>query len=193
VTTTAESLEIRPIAPEDKRALAKGFERLSPQSRYRRFLSPHEELTPRELRYFTEVDHHDHEALVAVKPSDGEGIGVARYVRSREDPAEAEVAVAVIDEWQGQGVGTRLLTGLAERARQEGISRFTGLVLADNDVMLNLLGELGTVRTEGIEDGAVSVSVDLSETGLGHLGRLLRAIARGELRPAPLTRLPGRR
>lgn len=193
MTTTAEALEIRPIAPEDKEALAEGFARLTPQSRYRRFLSPRGKLSARELRYFTEVDHRDHEALVAVKPGTDEGVGVARYVRSKEDPAEAEVAVAVIDEWQRQGVGTRLLTALAERGREEGISRFTGLVLADNEVMLNLLHELGSVRTGAIEDGAVNVSVDLPETGLGHLRRLLRALARGELVPASLALRPNGR
>lgn len=185
MTTTAEALEIRPIAIDDKEALVEGFDRLSPQSRYRRFLSPHGKLTARELRYFTEVDHHDHEALVAFDPESGEGIGVARYVRSWEDPTVAEVAVAVIDEWQQRGVGTRLLTALAQRAREEGIWRFTGLVLADNDQMLNLLSELGSVRADGIEAGTVNVTVDLPETGLGHLKRLLQALARGELRPAP--------
>ena len=185
MTTTAEALEIRPIAPEDRQALLEGFERLSPESRYRRFLSPRGTLTPRELRYFTEVDHHDHEALVALDPATGEGVGVARYVRSTEDPTVAEVAVAVIDDWQRQGVGTRLLTALAERAREEGIASFTGLVLADNELMLNLLGEIGRVNIGESEAGAVEVTVDLPDTGLGHLRRLLRALARGELRPAP--------
>jgi GNAT superfamily N-acetyltransferase len=183
VTATAEALEIRPIASDDKEALVRGFKRLSPRSRYRRFLSPHGRLSPRELRYLTEVDHSDHEALVALDPGSGEGIGVARYVRSDEDPSAAELAVAVIDDWQRQGVGTRLVTELSERAREEGITRFTALVLADNELMLNLLDEIGEVTREGDEAGAVEVSVELPETGLDHLMRLLRAVARGELRP----------
>lgn len=183
MTTTAEALEIRPIAPDDKQALLEGFERLSPQSRYRRFLSPHEKLTDRELRYFTEVDHHDHEALVALDPASGAGVGVARFVRSAEDPTSAELAVAVIDDWQRQGVGTRLVTALAERAREEGITSFTALVLADNELMLNLLGEVGEISVGDDEAGAVQVTVELPETGLGRLGRLLRAVAQGELRP----------
>lgn len=182
-STTAAALEVRPIAPDDKQALLDGFERLSPQSRYRRFLSPHGELTPRELRYLTEVDHHDHEALVALDPATDQGIGVARYVRSKEDPTVAELAVAVIDDWQRQGVGTRLVSALAERAREEGISSFTGLVLADNEVMLNLLRELGEVTMGEAEAGAVQVTVDLPETGIGQLMRVLRAVAQGELRP----------
>jgi GNAT superfamily N-acetyltransferase len=183
VTTTAEALEIRPIVAEDRQALLEGFDRLSPESRYRRFLSPHGKLTTRELDYLTEVDHHDHEALVALDPRTGEGVGVARFVRSQTDPGEAELAVAVIDDWQRQGVGTRLVTALAERAREEGVTSFTALVLADNELMLNLLEEIGDVTVGDSEAGAVQLSVELPETGLGRLSRLLRAVARGDLRP----------
>jgi GNAT superfamily N-acetyltransferase len=183
VSATAETLEIRPISPTDKAALTLGFGRLSPESRYRRFLSPHDNLSLSELRYFTEVDHHDHEALVALDPETGEGVGVARYVRSPDDPSVAELAVAVIDDWQCRGVGTVLVTALAERAREEGISSFTGLVLADNQAMLNLLGELGEVEVSDPDAGAVQVKVELAEAGLGRLRALLRAVARGEVRP----------
>lgn len=185
ISPDARSLEIRPVSPGDKQALLDGFERLSEQSRYRRFLSPHGRLTPAELRYFTAVDHHDHEALVALDPESGEGVGVARFVRSTEDPTVAEVAIAVVDDWQRRGVGTRLAGELARRAREEGISAFTGLVLADNDLMLNLIRELGRVHAVHQEHGTVELTVDLPETGVGHLRRTLRAIAGGELRPFP--------
>lgn len=190
MTTTADALEVRPIAPDDKQALLEGFERLGEQSRYRRFLTPHGTLTPAELTYLTEVDHHDHEALVATDPVTGEGVGVARYVRSSEDPAVAELAVAVVDDWQGRGVGTRLVSALAERARQEGITSFTALVLAENEPMLSLLEELGRVRVLRSEAGAVELTVELPESGLGTLRRLLRAVARGDLR-ALARSLPG--
>src|ERR1700704_1191416 len=88
-------IEIRPIEPDDKEALASGFDRLSERSRYRRFLSPRGPLTAAELRYFTEVDHRNHEALVAVDRDTGEGVGVARFVRSPDDDKVAEMAVAV--------------------------------------------------------------------------------------------------
>lgn len=149
----AGELVIRPISPEDGPALVDGFERLSDASRYRRFLSPHDHLSAAEVRYFTEVDHHDHEALVAVDPQTGAGVGVARYVRSKEDPQEAEIAIAVVDDWQRQGVGTRLASALADRAREEGISVFTGLVLAENELMLSLAGELGVHAPPGCGGG----------------------------------------
>ncbi len=183
MSATAETLEIRPISPDDKAALVLGFQRLGRESRSRRFLSPHANLTLSELRYFTEVDHHDHEALVALDPETGEGVGVARYVRSRDDPSVAELAVAVIDDWQRRGVGSRLVTALADRAREEGIRSFTGLVLADNELMLDLLKELGEVEVSDPDAGAVQVTVELPETGLGRVTALLRAVARGELRP----------
>jgi GNAT superfamily N-acetyltransferase len=77
------------------------------------------------VRYLTEVDHHDHEAIVALDEESGEGIGVARYVRTRERPEVAEVAVTVVDDWQGRGLGTRLLEVVSARAREEDIRSFT--------------------------------------------------------------------
>lgn len=184
----AEALLIRQIEPEDKQAMVEAFEQLSDESRYRRFLAPHGRLTAAELCYFTEVDHHDHEALVAIDETTDEGIGVARFVRSEEEPTVAELAVAVVDKWQGQGVGTRLVTALADRARAEGVTSFSGLVLTDNELMLNLLHDLGRVRVVHSERGTVEIIVELPDTGLGRLGRVLRAFARGDLVPSPLQR-----
>lgn len=179
----SDGLTIRPISPEDREQFVEGFERLGQRSRYRRFLSPHERLSPAELRYLIEVDHHDHEALVAIDPETNEGVGVARFVRSKTDPSVAELAVAVVDDWQGQGVGSRLVGALADRARAEAISSFSALVLADNELMLNLLRDLGRVRIVHAELGTVELIVELAETGLGHLTPLLRRIASGEITP----------
>jgi GNAT superfamily N-acetyltransferase len=180
--TDTRSLLIRPISPEDRHELLEGFERLSERSRYRRFLAPRGELTEAELRYFTEVDHHDHEALVALDPATGEGVGVARYVRHHGDPVLAELAVAVADDWQRRGVGGRLVTALAGRAREEGITTFSALLLADNELMLGLLEDLGRPRVVRRERGTLEVTVDLPVTGIARLKRMLRAVARGELR-----------
>jgi GNAT superfamily N-acetyltransferase len=177
----ASALEIRPIAPADKARMVEAFERLSPESRYRRFLAAHGRLSDSELRYFTEVDHHDHEALLAIEPSSGAGVGVARYIRSAEDPTLAELAVAVVDDWQRRGVGARLTAALAERARSEGITSFSAFMLADNDLMRGVLAEIGRLRVLHSELGRVEVIVDLPETGLDRLKRLLSGVARGEL------------
>jgi RimJ/RimL family protein N-acetyltransferase len=155
---------IRPVRPDDREALRESFERLSPESRYRRFLAPMAHLSESQLTYLTRVDHHDHEALVAMAEGDGdaegEGLGIARFVRL-EDPDAAEVAVAVADSWQGRGLGTVLLAHLLARARQEGIERFTATVLADNRGSVEVLSSLGRTTVGPPQEGAVELTIDL--------------------------------
>jgi len=133
---------IRQVQPADAPLLADGFTRLSPQSRRMRFLARKDQLSAAELRYFTNVDHHNHEALGALDQMDGRGVGVARYIRDADDPHAAEIAVTIVDDWQGRGLGTELLTQLSRRARAEGIHRFTALVAADNQAIAGLLRKM---------------------------------------------------
>jgi GNAT superfamily N-acetyltransferase len=158
-------LEIRPIEPGDKAALVAAFDQSSDEAIYRRFLNPHGRLTGSELRYLTEVDHRDHEALMAVDPGSGGSVGVARYVRDHERPERAEIAVAVLETWQGRGVGKALLHRLAARAQDEGITELTGLMLSDNRPMRRLLAGLGTTRQLSSGAGAVELVVDLTAAG----------------------------
>ena len=177
---------VRPVRPDDRSLLEAGFARLGEESRYRRFLSATPKLTPGLVRYLTDVDHRDHEALVALDAATGVGIGVARFVRSVERPDSAEVAVAVVDDWHGRGVGTALLALLIDRARGEGVERFTGLVLAQNRPVFDLLGTFGDVQVQHREHGTVEVVVPLPAEGLGErLPSLLRAAAAGQLHLAP--------
>jgi GNAT superfamily N-acetyltransferase len=170
---------IRPIQPGDKETLERGFARLSEDSRYTRFLAPMNRLSPSMLAYLTEVDHHDHEALVAIDDRSGEGVGVARYVRT--EGAIAEAAVTVADEWQGLGLGTALTSMLAERALEEGIERLTAIVLAENHEMIDLLESVGQVETREREGATLTVEVPLEPrrpgAGKGLYG-LLRAARR---------------
>jgi len=181
----ADGLELllRPVRPDDKRQLAAAFERLSPETRYRRFFAPLQKLSPQDLRYLTEVDHHDHEAIAAVNPENGSIVGVARYVRS-EDPAEAEVAVVVGDPWQGHGVATELLRLLVDRAGEEGIDHFVALVMSENKDALDLFRNLapGGSRTRRSASGHTELVMALPEPdqiGESSLGGALRAAARG--------------
>ncbi len=182
----------RPVTPDDRVALQEGFRRLSPESRYRRFLSPMSELSDRLASYLTEIDHHDHEALLAITP-DGHAVGVARFVRSREDPQAAEIAVTVADDWQRRGIATGLLEQLSDRAREEGVARFTALMLAENREMLEVMEGLGDVRVTGRDSGTMEVEMALPETGVGaHLLELLRGTAAGRLLAvSPLRNLAG--
>jgi RimJ/RimL family protein N-acetyltransferase len=134
---------IRQVRSTDAPLLADGFARLSAASRQMRFLGVKKELSAAELRYFTDVDHHDHEALGAVDRAGGRGVGIARYVRDADDPQAAEIAVTIVDDWQGRGLGTELLAQLSDRARQEGIRRFTALADAGNAAVAALLGNVG--------------------------------------------------
>ena len=138
------SVVLRPIRPEDKSLLVQGFHQLSPRARFLRFLAPADRLTPRQLAYFSELDFHDHVAWGVLR--DGEPVGVARFVRLTEQPAEADVAVTVIDAYQHRGLGRLLLETLAVSARSRGIGVFHFDVLAENSAMLGLLKSLGAQR-----------------------------------------------
>jgi len=153
---------LRPLTPADRDMYLVALEHIGPDSRYLRFLGPKPTLSQGEIRYFTEVDHHDHEAIVSV--IGGAAAGVARYVRDRDDRRLAEFAVVVVDEWQGHGVGTALLRRLAERASEEGIERLRGTVLHENS------GMFATLRRLGLPWRTVSSS---------------RGVAEIELTPAP--------
>ena len=186
-------LLLRPLRPDDKRRIAQAFERLSPETRYRRFFAPLPRLSEQDLRYLTEVDHHDHEALAAVNPENGAIVGVARYVRS-DDPTEAEVAVAVGDPWQGRGVATALLQRLVARAREEGIDHFVALVMSDNTDALELFRHLApggshTRRSASGHTELVMALPDPERFGESTLGRALRAAAGGlRINPWPILR-----
>lgn len=195
---------VRPIRPSDAPELRRGFERLSEQSRYRRFFTGMPTLSDALLRTLTEVDHVDEEALVAV-PRKGSRtiVGVARYVRDRDDPTTADLAITVADDWHGRGLGSGLLALLGHRASEAGIHHFTADMLAENRAVLALVRAAGGVPTA---DAGTTVTsrIDLGDERDGDerdvvtcdAAAVLRAAARGELLaiPRPLRRLvPGTR
>ena len=147
---------IRAVRAEDKPLFVRGWERFGTESRYLRFMGVKGRLSTSELSFFTEIDHVDHEAIGALDPDSGEGLGVARYVRDRDRPHAAEAAVSVIDAMQGRGLGGLLLRRLCHRAAQNGIRVFTAGLLASNHSMLHLFEKLGSVHvTERNGAGAV--------------------------------------
>jgi GNAT superfamily N-acetyltransferase len=170
-------VRIRQGHSSDRELLLRGFERLGPESRYRRFLAPMPELTEEMVRYLTEIDHHNHEAMIALDEDTGEGVGVARYVRDIDRDDVAEVAVTSIDDWQGRGLGTLLLEVISARAREEGITTFTALMLAINEEMLDILRHLDPVRIIDRERGTVEIEVPIPEIGLAPALRKVLQIA----------------
>jgi GNAT superfamily N-acetyltransferase len=179
---------IRPIRATDKLLLAEGFASLSPEAKFQRFFAPVMRLSESDLVYLTEVDHRHHEALVAIDPDEGDLIGVARYIRtSPYRDREAEVAIVISDQWRGKGLGKTLLSRLATRAREEGVTHFLAVILADNtnatDLFENFVPKKTHVRRG--DPGQVEVLIDLPWSGEytdSALAYALRSAARGSHR-----------
>jgi acetyltransferase len=144
---------IRPIHPDDAEMLKKHVRELSPQSRYFRFVSSMAELPTSMLARFTLIDYDREMALIAVvkeRKSDDEGniteteriVGVSRYV-TNPDQSSCEFALVVADDFNGKGLGSRLMESIMDVAREKGLAEIEGLVLANNAGMLRLMRGLG--------------------------------------------------
>jgi RimJ/RimL family protein N-acetyltransferase len=175
---------VRPVRPEDKPLFLAGWERFGEESRYERFMGLKHRLSTRELAFFTELDQADHAAVGAIEPRRGEGLGVARYVRDPQRQDTAEAAVAVIDAWQGRGLGGVLLRRLCARAAEHGVTRFTATLLTTNTAMLRAFRRLGEVHVREADAGVLAIDVELPVGGPG-VRAALRSAATGHVgRPA---------
>jgi RimJ/RimL family protein N-acetyltransferase len=148
---------IRSIRPDDKTLLSEALPRLTPESSRGRFLALKRRFSADELRYLTEIDGVRHVALVALLADDPQRlVGVGRYVRLPEDPSTAEVAVVIGDEFQGQGLGSRLGLLLADHARSHDVERFVATMLSDNlaahRLFAKISARLETVTTHGVDE-----------------------------------------
>lgn len=147
---------VRPIRADDGPRLKIAYDRLSPESRYRRFLVAKPHLSSSEVRYLVDIDRANHVALVATSPDDsGDIVAVGRFVRLREDPSAAEFAIVVGDHLQGQGVATALLERLADEALRRGITRFKATMLADNEPVHRLVRRLARRQPILHQDGPI--------------------------------------
>lgn len=181
-----DGTEVRfvPVTPEHRERLRLGFQEASPETRFRRFLTPLSRLTEDQLDYLTDVDFVDHVAWGVETMPDRHGIAIGRWVRSSADPKSAEAAVAVLDGYHNRGIGRALLRLLAETAIARGVRRFSAEVLAGNEPMLALLEELGA-ETAGRDGPVLEMSVPLpatvAELAATPAPRILRATAAGGL------------
>ena len=145
---------LRAIRPEDADALQRFVRELSEESRYFRFLSTLAELSPSMLARFTQIDYDREMAIVAVISDETSGervIGVARYLLN-PDAVTSEFALAVADEYQGQGIGSALMKRICEVARERGLKAVIGLVLGNNSDMLALMNRLGFIEQSDPDD-----------------------------------------
>jgi RimJ/RimL family protein N-acetyltransferase len=142
-------VEIRALRLADREDLLAAVERTSTQSLYRRFFGVKRKFTEKEIAFFLDIDFDKHVALVAVADQGGRPMIVAggRYVVVR--PGTAEVAFAVVDEFQGQGIGAALMRHLTTLARDAGLNEFIAEVLPDNIAMLKVFEKSGlSMRTK---------------------------------------------
>ena len=155
-------IEIRALRPDDRAALIAAVARSSAQSLYRRFFEIKRHFTEPEIEFFLNVDFVEHVALVAVVEENGRPvvIGGARYVAVQ--PGKAEVAFALIDEYQGHGIGAALLHHLAAIARHAGLEELIAEVLPDNISMLKVLEKSGLRLNTKHEGGVVHVTLRIN-------------------------------
>jgi RimJ/RimL family protein N-acetyltransferase len=156
---------IRPIGPDDHERLRAAHARLSPESRYRRFLATKSELSSSDARYLVEIDGSDHLALVATLPDEPDEpiVAVARYIRLPDDPTAAEYAIVVGDDYQRQGLGGELMARLAHAAVTRGIQRFRATMLADNIAIHRLTANLAAGPLTSRQLGSLSeVEIELT-------------------------------
>lgn len=153
---------VRPIRPDDKELLLRGFRRLSPESRYRRFFAAKHDLSPTELCYLTEVDGFRHFALGATSADGHDGLGVARFIQLDGEPGLAEAAIAVADEHQGKGLGSLLFQRLVAAAAERGVQRFRCEMLGSNQGMADLVFSLSPqAPAVAISSGVMSMEFAL--------------------------------
>jgi len=147
-------IEIRAIKPEDREAMLKAVDRTSKESFYRRFFSSKRDFSEKEIDYFLEVDFVKHVALVVVVEEAGQSIiiGGGRYIVYQ--PGRAELAFAVEDAYQGQGIASAIMRHLTAIARASGLDELHAEVLQGNTSMLKVFEKSGlavsTTRDQGI-------------------------------------------
>lgn len=153
---------VRDLSRGETEPLLEVFEGLGRRSRELRFLSSRTALTPADLSRLSDVDGRDHVALVA-ESVEGRPIGIARFVRDRNDLDSAEVAMEVVDAWQARGIGTLLASALVLRARQVGVRRLGLLMRPDNQGAARLLQHVrGDVRCLALDRESAEFDVVLT-------------------------------
>ena len=167
VLRDGSTAHLRPIRPSDATELGRFQASQSEQSAYFRFFAPIKYLTKRELDVLTNVDHVDRVALLVTRrdgddPTAERVIGVGRY--DVVEPGTAQVAFNVADAVKGYGLGSVLLEHLAAAARENGITRFVAEVLPENEAMHAVFREAGYRLTQNLNDGYVTISIDLDPT-----------------------------
>jgi RimJ/RimL family protein N-acetyltransferase len=155
-------VEIRALRPDDRADLLAAIGRTGAESLFRRFFAPKRGFTEKEIEFFLNIDFIAHVALVAVVKEEGRSmlVGGGRYMVVQ--PGKAEVAFAIVDQYQGQGIGARLMHHLAAIARICGVRELIAEVLPDNAPMLKVFAKSGFDLSTKREPGVVHVALQLN-------------------------------
>ncbi len=160
VLADGATAHVRPIMPSDADRMVAFYERVSDQSKYYRFFAPYPRLSDRDIHRFTEVDHVDRVALIALVGD--QMIGIGRYDRLGGD--DAEVAFLVEDSQHGRGVGSLLLEQLAQAARERGVAHFVAEVLPENRKMIQVFRDAGYQVANSFQDGVMHLEFAIDPT-----------------------------
>lgn len=149
--------------PQDREALIEGYAKLSQRSRYLRFFTASKQLSPALIQSLTTVDTTDRVAVIAHRVADDQSpIGVVRWIRSADRPHEADVALTVIDDWQGRGVAALAWQVAVDWAQRQEVDTFTASVLSENRRMRQFFSRRGAQTSRDPSDPTVlSVRVPL--------------------------------
>jgi RimJ/RimL family protein N-acetyltransferase len=161
VLRNGRPVEIRALRPDDQAGLIEAVSRTSDQSLYRRFFGVRRGFSEKEVAFYVNVDFVKHVALVAVVEEGGRQmiVGGGRYVVVQ--PGTAEVAFAVVDEFQGQGIGAALMRHLTTIARHARLTELIAEVLPDNSPMLKVFEKSGLRLNTRREPGVVHITLQL--------------------------------
>jgi RimJ/RimL family protein N-acetyltransferase len=154
-------LEIRALRPDDRADLLVAIDRTSTDSLFRRFFAAKRSFSEQEIAFYLNPDFVNHVALVAVVKEDGRPVivGGGRYIVMQ--PGRAEVAFAVVDQYQGQGIGAALMRHVAAIARARGLDQLIAEVLPENVPMLKVFANSGLRVSTKREPGIVQVVIEL--------------------------------
>jgi GNAT superfamily N-acetyltransferase len=154
-------VRLRPLDGRDGECVARCAARLSRRSLLLRYLAPVHGVTPEMVGWVGALDGVVALAVGASDPGEGELVGLARCVRAAPGAETAELAVTVLDAWQGRGLGRVLVAELAERALAVGVTAFSGTLFVDNRPARALLASLGTPRVREWSGDVVELAVEL--------------------------------
>lgn len=153
-------VRIRPMRKGDDEEIKLAFERLSPRSRYLRFFSARDTLGDSLATSLTDIDHTRHFAWAVADPdrpseiagsTSGLAVAAARLIRDAEGGPRtagqsAEAALAIVDEYHGQGIGRFLIELLVQTASDVGVETLRFEILRENAPMLKLISSMGATR-----------------------------------------------